>query len=204
MSNSLYIFGAGGHTRSLISLLKKCNFDIAGIYDKTYSKDNKEIIGEVELIGNLPQYIPNNNIILSYGDNKKRKELFIKYFKDVLKKNIYHSTCYIDETVVLGQSNFIFSKSVINSNVFIGDNNIINTGAIIEHEVEIGSHNHISVGSIICGRVKIGNECFIGAGAVINDKVSIGNGVTIGSNSTVIKSIFEPGTYVGSPVKKIK
>ncbi len=205
MNSSLYIFGAGGHTRSLISLLKNCNFDIIGLYDETYSKSNKkEIINSVELLGDISHYKSDNKIVLSYGDNKKRKKIFNEYFDNILKQNICHKTSYVDGTVVFGVSNFVFAKSIINSNTIIGSNNIINTGAIVEHEVEIGSHNHISVGSIICGRVKIGDECFIGAGTVINDKVTVGNNIIIGSNSTVIESIFEPGIYVGSPVKKIK
>ena len=204
MSKSVYIFGAGGHTRSLISLLINCGFEIPGIYDETYTSSHKEIINSIQLLGELSNYKSKDNLVLSYGDNKKRKDLFLKYSNEVYKGNICHSTSFIDVTAKLGQSNFVFARTILNANVNIGDNNIINTAAILEHEVELGSHNHISVGTIICGRSKIGNHCFIGAGAVVNDKLEICDHVTIGSNAVVINSIKESGVYVGNPVRKIR
>lgn len=200
--NRTYICGAGGHTRSLLSLLNNQSIQIAGIFDETFNPEKEEIINSCEVIGVLPSSNFIGKIILSYGDNFKRKVLYEKYKSKIVTLNICHSTSFIEESVTFGTANFIFATAVINSNVQIGSNNIINTGAIIEHEVSIGSHNHISVGTIICGRVEIGDECFIGAGAVINDKISICSGVTIGSNSVVIKSISEPGVYVGNPAYK--
>lgn len=203
VEQGIYIFGAGGHTRSLISLLNNQSIKIAGLYDETFDPQKDEIINSCKVIGGLPGYEFAGKIILSYGNNIKRMDLYNNYRANIFTLNISHSTSYIDENVTFGNSNFIFAKAVINSNVQVGENNIINTGSIIEHEVKIGSHNHFSVGSIICGRVEIGDECFIGAGAVINDKIKICNGVTVGSNSVVIRSINEPGIYVGNPVRKI-
>ncbi len=203
MQKAVYIFGSGGHTRSLISLLKQCDFKILGIFDNTFNTQEKELINNIELIGSFKDYKLDKKIILSIGDNVKRRELFNVYSESLFMPNVFHPTNFVEDTVVLGKANFVFANAVLNSNVKIGDNNIINTGAIIEHEVEIGSHNHISVGSIICGRSKIGSNCFIGAGSVINDKVEVCDNVTIGSNSTVINSILEPGTYVGQPIRKV-
>lgn len=200
----VYLFGAGGHTRSLIALLKNCEFEILGIYDDSFNPEIKEFITSIEVMGNLSSYNSEKKIILSYGDNAKRKMLFLNYIKDVFQQNIIHSKSSVDETVLFGQSNFVFANTVINANVKIGNNNIINTGAILEHEVELGSNNHISVGSIICGRSSIGSDCFIGAGAVIIDKVNICDKVIIGAGAVVSKSIYESGTYVGIPAKKIK
>lgn len=203
MQNEVYIFGAGGHTRSLMSLLKQCGFNGLGIFDDSYEKNKKELINSIELIGSFKDFKLDKKIVLSIGDNTKRKNLYKKYYKVLYKPNLIHPRAFIDGTAVFGNSNFVFLNAIVNANSIIGDNNIINSGAIIEHEVEIGSHNHISVGVIICGRSKIGSNCFLGAGSVVNDKVEICDNVTIGSNSTVTKSIKEPGVYVGNPIRKI-
>lgn len=199
----VYIFGAGGHARSLISLLKNSEFKIFGIYDESFNPEVKEFINSIEIKGFLSDYNPTKSLVLAVGNNYKRKVLFLNYYNELYKKTICHQRSFVDESVELGQSNFVFANAVINSNVKIGDNNIINTGAIIEHEVEIGSHNHVSVGSIICGRSKIGNNCFLGTGSVIIDRINICDDVTVGANSVVIKSIMEPGVYVGNPIRKI-
>ena len=203
MKNEIIIMGAGGQSRSLISILIQNKFSIQGILDETYDPLKEEIIHNTKLIGNYNDYKFNVPIVLAIGDNTKRMYLFQKFNSKILKDNLCHSTSFIDPDASIGYSNQIFGRSFINTKVFAGNNNILNTGSILEHEVKIGSHNHISVGSILCGRVTIGDRCFIGAGAVVIDKLSICSDVTIGANSVVIKSISEPGVYVGNPARKV-
>jgi sugar O-acyltransferase (sialic acid O-acetyltransferase NeuD family) len=205
MISNVVIFGAGGHSRVVIAILEKLQFNILGVFDDSYEKSKEtELISGYKLKGNLNNYDDSSPLVLAFGENKKRESLFNKYQNIILKENLIHPTSYIEANVIIGESNIILTFVLIHALSKIGNNNIINSRATIEHECEIGSHNHISVGVILCGRVKIGDSCFIGAGTVINDKVSICNNVIIGSNSTVINSINEPGTYAGSPVKRIK
>jgi UDP-N-acetylbacillosamine N-acetyltransferase len=198
------ILGAGGHTRSILNIIDRNFYNILGIYDNSYnSNDEAQILG-VPLIGNLKDINDKDNIIISLGDNRKRKELFLRFKNRINLKNIIHKTAYIENSSFIGQSNQIFANSYINSNSVIGNNNILNSGCIIEHESKLGCHNHISVGAIICGRVIIGDECFIGAGSVVKDNVKICNNVTVGANSLVIKDITQPGVYIGNPVKRLR
>jgi len=43
----------------------------------------------------------------------------------------------------------------------------------------------------------------MGNNSSVREKINICDNVTIGLNGGVIKNITEPGTYVGTPVKKI-
>lgn len=204
MNNSVVLFGAGGHARSLISLVNTSGLKISGIYDESYTSDVREEIYSIRVIGTITDYKGFEKIILSIGDNKKRRGYFLSYRPNLYRNSIIHPTSQIDSTAKIGDFNNIFANTVLNSSVSVRENNIINTGAIIEHEVIIGSHNHISVGAIICGRSSLGDCCYIGAGAVIIDKVEICSNVTIGANAVVITSIDQPGVYVGNPAKRIK
>lgn len=201
---SVGILGAGGHTRSLLNLIDQSIYNVCGIFDDSFDNEVEEIIRKEKVIGNLNSILPHLKLILSIGDNQKRKDYFRKYMGRLLLKNLMHKTAIIEDSAKLGNSNQIFANTYINSYATVGNNNIINSGCIIEHEVKIGNHNHISVGSIICGRTTIGNECFIGAGTVIIDKLKICDHVNIGANSVVVKDITESGVYVGNPVRKIK
>lgn len=198
------ILGAGGHTRSIINLINSDLYHILGIYDDNYNENSNENVLGIGFKGVISEITLKSKIILSIGDNHKRKLLFKRFDGGVLLDNLIHKTSLIEQHSNIGNSNQIFANSYINSLVSIGNNNIINTGCLIEHESHIGSHNHISIGSIICGRVYIGNECFLGAGSVIKDKIKICDNVVIGANSLVINDIINPGVYVGSPVIKIK
>lgn len=203
--NEISIIGSGGHTRSFISLLLDWRKDIdIKVYDDSYNASAQEEILGFPLHGPCRAINSEQQVFISCGSNKERKDYFVIYYPQLIKKNIVHSTAVLSEKIELGIANHIYSNVYLGPHVKIGDNNIINTGSIIEHETKIGSHNHISVGAVVAGRAVIGNQCMIGAGSVIIDKVSICDNVTIGAGSVVINDICEEGVWVGKPARKVK
>lgn len=199
------VIGAGGHTRSSITLVKEHfhNSNIR-IYDDSFQQAAHESILSYPLVGALTAIPDDSRVFLSVGNNQSRQVLYEQYQQQLIKENFLHRSAIVEQEVCLGNANQIYAQCYLNSLVQIGHNNIINTAAVLEHEARIGSHNHLSVGSIICGRASVGDHCFIGAGAVVIDRISICSHVFVGAGSVVIGDIQEPGTYVGNPVRKIK
>jgi UDP-N-acetylbacillosamine N-acetyltransferase len=198
----LSIIGAGGHCKSLITLLEDQGIAIEGIYDDDLNAP--KVLFEYPVKGR-PAGIPSNSsIVVAVGNNAYRENLFTYFQERIFTPNLIHSRAYVAPRTKLGKANQIFAGAIINANAVTGDNNIINTGCIIEHDCIIGSHNHIAIGAIISGGVNIGDNCFIGAGAIIINNISICNGVTIGAKATVIRNITEPGVYVGSPAGRLR
>jgi UDP-N-acetylbacillosamine N-acetyltransferase len=193
------ILGAGGHCRSVTNIVNKNIYNLLGIFDDNFVKN--EIINGIKLVGKIKDIPVNIQRIIAFGDVWKRKYY---YNNTILVDNLIHKKTVIEGNTSIGTSNQIFKGVYINSGAIIGWNNILNTNSIIEHEVRIGNHNHISIGAILAGRVTIGSMCFVGAGTVIIDNISICDNVTIGANSVVTNSIYKEGIYVGSPVRKIK
>lgn len=203
-SDSICIIGSGGHCRSVIGLLENNNLVIKGIYDASYEQFPNEQIMDYKLLGDYSSINTTSKIVLAIGENTLRTELFKRYTNQIITRNIFHSTAYVEKNTLLGASNLIFARVFINAVVQIGDNNILNSNCIIEHECTIGDNNHISISATLGGRVKIGNNCFIGAGSVVKDGIKITSNVIIGAGGIVIHDIEEAGTYVGNPVRKIK
>ena len=56
----------------------------------------------------------------------------------------------------------------------------------------------------VAGTVTIGKSTWIGIGATVINNLSICANCMIGAGSTVIKDIKEEGTYVGSPIRKVR
>ena len=104
---SIYVVGAGGHTRSLINLLELNLYLIKGIYDDNF-QENEEING-YKLLGRVSDIKEDAKIVLSIGDNQKRKGFYKKYYKRVLKKNLIHPKSIIEKRVMMGDSNQIFA-----------------------------------------------------------------------------------------------
>ena len=197
----IYIIGAGGHTRTTISILQEK-------YDNSQLSiiDSPKFDGENILGINIMQidYLESisGDYFVSIGDNEKRKEIFEKIENKLNIINVISKSAYIHKSCFIGIGNLISFKAVICPGVKIGNNNIINTGAIVEHESLIGSNCHIAPGAIILGRVKIGNNVLIGAGTIIKNGISVCDNVILGAGSVVISNINKPGKYVGKVIKK--
>lgn len=94
----------------------------------------------------------------------------------------------------------------------IGKNSTIKCGAIIATNVEVGENTFVGPGVITLHQnpgqestpCKIGNNCFIGGGAVLLPNAILKDNVIIGAGAVVLPGIYEEGTYVGNPARKIK
>ena len=53
------------------------------------------------------------------------------------------------------------------------------------------------------GEIHIGDNVYIGSRCVFNPGVEVASGVTVGSNSSVSKSLYEPGLYVSQPLRRV-
>lgn len=197
------LIGCGGHARSITPLLLDLGYEVEGIYDNSFQEGIKETIAGVNLKGGWEQIPFEIALLIAFGDPQKRAEFYQKY-PNQWAENVIHPKTVLGMDVSMGKSNQILAGTILNSFVEVGNNNLINTGAILEHETQIGNHNHISVGAILCGRVKMGDRNMIGAGTVIKDGVKIASDIVIGAGSVVVRDLLEPGTYVGTPVRKIK
>jgi UDP-3-O-[3-hydroxymyristoyl] glucosamine N-acyltransferase len=59
-------------------------------------------------------------------------------------------------------------------------------------------------GVIVSGNVTIQDLVYVGTNSSIREKITICDNVIIGMNSGVVKDINKSGTYVGTPLIKIK
>jgi UDP-perosamine 4-acetyltransferase len=55
----------------------------------------------------------------------------------------------------------------------------------------------------VCGAVTIGAYSLIGAGATVIEGKKIAECCIVGAGATVIHDLTEPGTYVGSPARRV-
>lgn len=197
------IIGAGGHTRSLLSLCKSLDIPIDGIYDDAFVPDANERIMGVPLLGTIDQVNQACRVLISSGNPTIKSALFDRFRPNIFQENLIDATALVRPSAHLGNCNQLFPAVFINAQAKIGNHNLINSKALIEHESTIGHHCHISVGVLICGRVTVGDRCYLGAGSIVKDGVSICDDVVLGAGAVVVQDIVEPGTYVGLPAKKI-
>jgi sugar O-acyltransferase (sialic acid O-acetyltransferase NeuD family) len=208
--NRIVVIGGGGHAKVLISVLKKSGYEVTGYTDR---HDRGSILGIFHLGDDciLPEMIrthgPGKAIIGKGKIDISDMRIRLQHEFSVIGFDfpvIISPSAVVNEAVVLGDGTVVFDGVVVNSGTEIGQSCIINTNSTVEHDCRIGDNVHIAPGVTLSGGVTIGHNSMIGTGATVIQYVDICEGCLIGAGSTVVKDITDPGTYVGSPAKRIR
>lgn len=196
----MLIYGAGGHAKVIISLLKDLGIEITAIFD---DDPLKKSISNLNILGCYDRYIHQDQpIILAIGENLTRRRLAKMVGHPFA--NAFHNSCLIDSAVQFGLGNVVMHRAVIQVDSNIGNHCIINTGALIDHDCRIADFVHIGPGAVLCGNVMVGACTLIGAGSVVIPNVIIGKNCIIGAGSVVTKNIPDNTTVCGNPARIIK
>lgn len=193
----MYLYGASGHAKVIIDIVKSQGRDIKGLVD-----DNESVL---KLLGyEVIHSVPNDeSFIISIGDNKIRKIVSEK-LSDRKFETAIHSSAIVSDNSEIGEGSVLMQGAIVQSSVTIGKHSIINTGASVDHDCTIGDYVHISPQSTLCGNVTIGEGTWIGAGTIITPGVTIGKWCVIGAGSVVTKNIPDNRLAVGNRCKIIK
>tara|TARA_R110000744_G_scaffold247775_1_gene364267 strand:- start:4143 stop:4775 length:633 start_codon:yes stop_codon:yes gene_type:complete len=205
-NKQIYFLGYSGHAYVAMDVAYDNGFDIKGYFDRQENLDNPYKIQYFGSEANidLKDFVKDCYVFPAMGSNTIRKRLYSLLNQLNIKQLVLaHSTAFVSDTAVIGESTLINPNVSINALAKIGKACIINTGSIIEHECHIGNFSHIAPGAVLAGNVKIGENCFVGARAVIKQGVSIADNVIVGAGSVVLNNIDGKGTWVGNPAKQL-
>jgi sugar O-acyltransferase (sialic acid O-acetyltransferase NeuD family) len=195
----MYLYGASGHAKVIIDILKSKGISVTGIFD-----DNlliKKLL-EFSVIGKYdPGIVKNDKIIVSIGDNKIRSSVTEKISSDY--GVAIHKTACVSEYSSINEGTVVMHNVVVQSSVVIGKHVIINTSAIVEHDCVVEDFVHISPNATLCGNVKIGKGTHVGAGATIIPGIKVGKWSIIGAGSVIIEDVPDNVVIVGNPGKII-
>jgi sugar O-acyltransferase (sialic acid O-acetyltransferase NeuD family) len=168
-----------------------------------YFDSNRE---DVEKIKPLSELNPNEyEVLIAIGDPIAREEVVnrlpieTKYFTF-----IHPSVIILGNNVEIGNGSIICAGTIITTNCKIGKHTHLNLMTTIGHDCVIGNFFTTAPGVKISGNCNIDKCVYVGTNASIKQKINICDYTTIGLNAGVVKHIEEPGTYVGTPAKKIK
>jgi sugar O-acyltransferase (sialic acid O-acetyltransferase NeuD family) len=196
----MYLYGASGHAKVIIDILKSNGISLNGIFD-----DNLEIrnLLEYKVLGKYnPLQVNEDKIIISIGNNRLRAAVAARI------SNCFgiavHNSASVSECSSIDFGSVVMHKAIIQSDTRIGKHVIINSGAIVEHDCTIDNFVHISPNVTLCGNVSIGEGTHVGAGAIIIPGIIVGKWTIIGAGSVIIKHVPDFAVVVGNPGKIIK
>jgi UDP-N-acetylbacillosamine N-acetyltransferase len=199
----LLIFGFGGHARSVADIALACGIKNMCFIDA--NANDGECFLDFPVVKQWTKDLPLGwQVFSASGDNIGRRQHF-EYFNSMN----WPLATLIAPSAIIGIGSEIEGGCLIAHQAHVGPmatisiGCIINTCAVIEHECRIGEFTHVSVNATVAGRSKIGRFSMIGAGATVIDAIEIADNVVIGAGAVVPNSIFEPGVFVGVPVRRV-
>lgn len=194
------ILGASGHGKVVAEIARLCGYTEIEFLD---DDETKVSCGRYPVVGKCKEVVPiDNDIFIAIGDNEIRRR-FIRGHYDKRIVSLIHPSAVVSDDVVIGKGSVVMAGSVINPGTKIGVGCIVNTCSSVDHDCKVGDYVHIAVGAHICGTVNVGENVWIGAGAILSNNVSICDDTFIGAGAVVTKDIYESGTYIGVPAKKM-
>lgn len=195
------IIGAGGFGREIYWSLSPIERNNTVFFvDDEYWDNNNDKILPLSLF-ERDKY----EVVVAIADSVHRQRIVeslpksTKYFT-----HIHPSVQVHGEDVEIGEGSIICAGTILTTNIKIGKHAHLNLITTVGHDCVIGDYFTTAPGVQISGNENIGNRVYFGSRSCIKQKLSICDDVIIGMNAGVVKNITEPGTYVGTPAKKIK
>jgi sugar O-acyltransferase (sialic acid O-acetyltransferase NeuD family) len=201
----MYLYGAGGHAKVILDILKSNDISVSEIFDDDPA---------IESFMGIPVSHKGirSPLIISIGNNRIRKTLAEKINQmdcfvvppcdnGAFSPALYDKTAIISDSATIEKGTVVMQGAIVQSSAKIGKHCIINTKASIDHDCIIEDYVHIAPGAVLCGNVKIGEGSLIGAGTTIIPGITIGKWAVIGAGSVVRHNIPDNVIAYGSPCK---
>jgi len=196
----MYLYGASGHAKVIIDILKSNGITVNGIFDD--NEEIKNLLGYSVLGPYDSSKIHAEEMIISIGNNKHRKNVAKRVICEF--GQAIHKTALISEFSSINLGTVVMHYAIIQSQTIIGKHVIINSSSIVEHDCTIDDFVHISPHATLCGNVKIGEGTHVGSGAIIIPGINVGCWSIIGAGSVIVKDVPDNVVVVGNPGKIIK
>lgn len=198
MENKILLYGASGHCKVIIDILRLNGYRHFSLYDDRPRNDT--FFGYP--VHHAEQMPDTGHALICIGNNAVRKRISDSSSHTYITAK--HPSAMISSDVIVGEGTVIMPGAIVNAGSLIGRHCIVNSGAIVEHDNEINDFAHVSPGAALAGNVTIGEGSHIGINATVIQGVTIGKWATVGAGATVLNDVPDYAVVVGTPAKIIK
>lgn len=211
MKNPIVIFGAGGHAKVVIDIIRSnLRYQVAGIVDNSLPIGCEfygvKVIANDKNIKTLIELDQITKGVIAVGDNAIRKRIVntimttkpdFQFISAIAKSTV------ISNSVTIGCGTVIMPGSIINADTRIGKHCIVNTKASIDHDCVIENFVSLSPNVTLAGSVHVAEGAFLGTSATVIPGKTIGANTVIGAGAVVIHDIESSQKAIGIPAKVI-
>lgn len=203
------VVGGGGHAKVVIAALKQSGHHILGYTDQ---EDRGAILSAPYLgtdagLANILRAQGRCAAVVGVGKTDLApRRMAIQSDVETLGFEfpvIVSRHAVVNEGVRLGPGTVVLDGVVVNSGTEVGRACILNTNSTVDHDCRLGDNVHVAPGATLSGGVVVGDNCMIGTGSSIIQGVRLCVDCVIGAGATVVNDVTAPGTYVGTPARRL-
>lgn len=199
---ALWILGAGGHAKVVISALLAVSRSDFALFDDAPPQFGTSLLG-IDVASPIPRQASWDSARalghIAIGSNAARARLAQRI--EASWETVVHPSAVVAPDVTCGHGSFLATHAVVHPGARIGSHCIVNTAAIVEHDCVVGDFCHVAPGAILTGGVRLGKRVLVGAGAVVRPNVSIGDDAICGAGAVVVADVPAGTTVVGVPAR---
>lgn len=178
---SYAVYGAGGHAKVIVDLIKLLGGHIECIFDDNYM-ESPNFAGIPVHQYDHTQCV-DAKLIIAIGDNEVRKTIAGQLSHRFA--TLIHPKATVSSSARIGEGTVVLANAVIGADAIVGNHVIINTLVSVDHEVVINNYVHIFPNAYLGGRAVVQEGAVIGPGSVIMRKVTVNENVVIDPLSLV-------------------
>ncbi|MBE6963505.1 MAG: acetyltransferase [Ruminococcaceae bacterium] len=209
----LVIIGAGDFGREVSWVVERSNacdaqWNLLGFVDDAPAVqgmvfDGYPVLGTTAW---LAQRTEETWVVCSIGTGRVRKQVLER----VLQQENLHPATLIDPAAIVargarvGEGCVVCAGTVLAIHAELAPHVIVNLNCTVGHDTVLEPFCTIHPGTNLSGKVLVGEGCDIGTGTKVIQGVRLCAGCVVGAGAVVTKTIDEPGTYVGVPVRRIR
>lgn len=203
-NRAVYVIGAGGHAKVVVSTLQAAGCAIKAIFDDDQSLWDKRIFG-IPIRGPIGELEDMKTVqaVMAIGDNKTRRQI-VQCLPQVNWVTVIHPAAYVHASAVIGAGAVVFAGAVIQPEARVGAHVIVNTSASIDHDCQLADYVHICPGVHLAGNVNLKEGVFMGIGAVAVPGITVGAWTVVGAGAVVVRDLPGKITAVGVPARPLK
>lgn len=213
MTKIYAIYGAGGHGREVLPILRdKLNAEQIDEAEICFIVDNKNdsIINDT-FVYSFEEFcqleIEEKYFTVSIADSEVRNYLFNKCeMNNLTPFSLISNNSIIMDYNTIGEGLILSPFTCITSNIKIGKAFHANIYSHVSHDCIIGDYVTFGPGVRCNGNVVIEDNVYIGSGAIIkqgtkNNPRIIGRNAVVGMGAVVVADVLTGTTVVGNPAK---
>ncbi len=200
----VYVFGAGGHAKVVLSTLRAAGYSVEGLFDDDLRKRGTEVLG-VPVLGSVAeaQGTAPGQAVIAIGDNRTRRRLATDSVGWEWV-TVVHPRAYVDPSAVLGPGTVVFAGAVVQPEAQIGAHVIVNTGATVDHDCQVDDYVHLGPGVRLGGAVCVEEGALVGIGTAVIPGARIGAWSVVGAGAVVVRDVAAGSTVAGVPARALE